>query len=95
MIETESAIKKPVIDVEGKTFAEIELQQAVRWFKENGYHAWIDGWNVYIELESNTYPDKDNPDCGCYDIFRVQISAIEIGIRAARYRKKEAKNEKA
>ena len=80
MIETESAIKKPVIDVKGKTFAEIEIQQAIRWFKEWCCHAYEDDGSVYIEVADE------------YDVFNVQISTSEISYRAELYR--EAENER-
>jgi hypothetical protein len=75
MIEIESAIKKSVIDVKGKTFTEIETQQAVRWFKENCCHAWVDDGSVYVEI------DNDN-----FEVFNVQISTSEIAYRADLYR---------
>jgi uncharacterized protein YydD (DUF2326 family) len=75
MIEIESAIKKSVIDVKGKTFTEIETQQAIRWFKENCCHAYEDDGSVYIEV------DNDN-----IEVFDVQISTSEIAYRADLYR---------
>jgi len=75
LIETESALKKPVIDVVDKTFTEIEIQQAVRWFKTNGVHAYEDDGSVYIEV------DNDN-----FEVFNVQVGTSEVGYRADLYR---------
>jgi hypothetical protein len=60
-----------LIDVKGKTFAEIEIQQAIEWFKENCCHAYEDIDGVYIEV---------GDDC------EVQVSASEVSYRADLYR---------
>jgi len=70
MVETECAI-----EVKGKTFAEIETQQAIRWFKENCCHAYEDDDSVYIEVGGE---------------YEIQISPSEVSYRAELYREEES-----
>jgi hypothetical protein len=66
MIETESGIKRQVVG---------EVNQAIRWFKENCCHAWEDDGSVYIEVENENF-----------EVFNVQIGTSEITYRADCYR---------
>ena len=64
-----------LIDVKGKTFAEIEIQQAIEWFREWCCHAYEDDGSVYIEV------DNEN-----FETYNVQVSASEVSYRADLYR---------
>ena len=68
MIETESGRSKPEVDT--------DIKQAIRRFKENGYHAFEYDGTVYIELPT----PKADVD------FTVQVSAGEVSFRADEYR---------
>jgi len=67
VIETESAIvnNKPMT----------ELQQAVRWFKENDVHAYEDDGSVYIVVASLD--------------LEIQVSTSEVSYRAELYREEQ------
>ncbi len=64
-----------LIDVRGKTLAEIERQQAIEWFKTNGVHVREDDGSIYVEV------DNDN-----FEVFNVKIDTSEISYRADCYR---------
>ena len=66
MIEIECGIKAPIVG---------EVNQAIRWFKTNGVHAWEDDGSVYIEV------DNEN-----FEVFNVKIDTSEISYRADCYR---------
>ncbi len=73
MVETECAI-----EVKGKTFSEIETQQAIRWFKENCCHAYEDDDSVFIEVNNEDYS------------YEIQISSSEVSYRAELYKEEKA-----
>ena len=65
MIEVESGIKAPIVG---------ELNQAIRWFKTNGVHAYEEDGTVYIEVAGE---------------YEIQISSSEVSYRAELYREEK------
>jgi len=67
VIEIESAVKnnKPMT----------EAQQAIRWFKKNGVHAYEDDGSVYIEVTDSEEAELE-----------IQVSSSEVSYRAELYK---------
>ena len=63
MIEIECGIKAPIVG---------EANQAIRWFKTNGVHAWEDDGSVYVEFE-----DAE---------LEIQVSSAEVSYRSELYK---------
>ena len=65
MIETECGGKAPIVG---------EINQAIRWFKENCCNAYEDDGSIYIEVDGE---------------YEIQISSSEVSYRAELYRDEE------